>query len=145
METAPADPVPGLTREEALDKVRPPAIALIVFASLGIALAILGILINMLGLSLGATESVADEEAWTAIASGSVGLVQGAVALAMGVLIVACALKMMKLEAWNAALAAAIVAIVPCLSPCCLLGLPVGIWALVILADPEVKAHFTSA
>jgi hypothetical protein len=33
---------------------------------------------------------------------------------------------------------------IPCISPCCLLGLPIGIWALVVLLKPEVKAAFTA-
>ena len=37
---------------------------------------------------------------------------------------------------------ASILAMIPCLSPCCLIGLPIGIWALVILMKPEVKAAF---
>jgi hypothetical protein len=37
---------------------------------------------------------------------------------------------------------AAILALVPCTSPCCLAGIPAGIWALVVLAKPEVKAGF---
>jgi hypothetical protein len=39
-------------------------------------------------------------------------------------------------------LAAAIVALIPCFSPCCLIGLPIGIWALVVLSKPEVKSQF---
>jgi hypothetical protein len=31
---------------------------------------------------------------------------------------------------------------IPCLSPCCCLGLPIGIWALVVLLDNNVKASF---
>ena len=31
---------------------------------------------------------------------------------------------------------------VPCISPCCLVGLPIGIWALVVLNKPEVKGSF---
>jgi hypothetical protein len=35
-----------------------------------------------------------------------------------------------------------VVAMVPCLSPCCILGLPLGIWALIVLMKPEVKSSF---
>ena len=38
---------------------------------------------------------------------------------------------------------ASILAVVPCVSPCCLVGLPIGIWALVVLSKPEVKSQFT--
>ena len=37
---------------------------------------------------------------------------------------------------------AAIVAMIPRISPCCLLGLPFGIWALVVLSNGTVKAAF---
>ena len=39
---------------------------------------------------------------------------------------------------------ATILAMIPCISPCCLLGLPVGIWSLVVLLDENVKASFRS-
>ena len=39
---------------------------------------------------------------------------------------------------------AAIVAVIPCVAPCCLLSLPFGIWALVVLGDSSVKAAFRS-
>jgi len=38
--------------------------------------------------------------------------------------------------------AASIIAMIPCVSPCCCLGLPFGIWALVVLARPAVKSAF---
>jgi len=39
---------------------------------------------------------------------------------------------------------ASILAMVPCISPCCLLGIPIGIWALVVLMKPEVQQAFVS-
>ncbi|MGA7700516.1 MAG: hypothetical protein WCB27_12965 [Thermoguttaceae bacterium] len=54
------------------------------------------------------------------------------------------ATKMKKLESYSFAMAAAIIAMIPCISPCCLLGLPFGIWALVVLGDGSVKAAFQS-
>src|SRR5262249_52432082 len=52
------------------------------------------------------------------------------------------ALKMMKLQSWGIALAASILAIIPCTSPCCCTGLPIGIWAIVVLVNSDVKAAF---
>jgi hypothetical protein len=49
---------------------------------------------------------------------------------------------MKKLESYGLAMAASIIAMIPCVSPCCLLGLPIGIWALVVLMKPEVKSAF---
>jgi len=51
---------------------------------------------------------------------------------------------MMKLNNYGLCIAASIAALVPCLTPCCCLGLPAGVWALVVLCKPEVKAAFGS-
>jgi len=54
------------------------------------------------------------------------------------------ALRMKQLRSYNLALAAAIIAVVPCTTyVCCILATPLGIWALVVLMKPEVKAAFT--
>ena len=50
------------------------------------------------------------------------------------------AMQMMKAESWGLALTAAILAIT-CANPCCI-GLPFGIWALVVLFNPDVKQAF---
>jgi hypothetical protein len=33
--------------------------------------------------------------------------------------------------------------LIPCFCPSCFVGIPVGIWSLVVLMKPEVKAAFT--
>jgi Protein kinase domain len=50
------------------------------------------------------------------------------------------ALKMMRFEAYASSVAAGIIAMV--VTPGNLLGFPVGIWALVVLSRPEVRAEF---
>jgi hypothetical protein len=40
------------------------------------------------------------------------------------------------------AMTGAILGMIPCTNSCCLIGLPVGIWALVVLSNPDVKAAF---
>jgi hypothetical protein len=67
------------------------------------------------------------------------------VGLLVSFLILYGALKMKKLESHGWAVAASVIALVPCVSPCCLIGLPIGIWALVVLNKPEVKAAFPAA
>lgn len=52
------------------------------------------------------------------------------------------ALQMRNLERYPAAMAAAILGIIPCGSCSCCVTLPVGIWALVILLKPEIKSQF---
>jgi hypothetical protein len=62
----------------------------------------------------------------------------------MAVVIFMGAGKMKRLESYGFAMAVSIIAMIPCISPCCLIGLPMGIWALVVLLDPNVKAAFRS-
>jgi len=60
--------------------------------------------------------------------------------LAISLLVGYGALQMLKLRSYGWSLAASILALIPCTSPCCVVGLPIGIWALVVLSRPEVKA-----
>jgi hypothetical protein len=62
--------------------------------------------------------------------------------LAMTVLILMGALKMQSLRSYEFSITAAILSMVPCVTPCCLIGLPFGIWALIVLRMPEVKSQF---
>ena len=55
-------------------------------------------------------------------------------------LIVWGGISMMSLRRWGLAMAAAVLAIFPCTSPCCCLGLPLGVWAVVVLSRADVKA-----
>ena len=52
------------------------------------------------------------------------------------------AIKMKNKTDYGVAKAAAIVAIIPFVSPCCLIGIPFGIWAVVVLNKPHVRAAF---
>ena len=74
--------------------------------------------------------------------SGPVGVVLGIIGILVSVVILLGAMKMKKLESYGLAMAASIIAMIPCFSPCCLLGLPIGIWAVVVLSKPEVKSAF---
>jgi hypothetical protein len=74
--------------------------------------------------------------------SGTFAVVSGIVGVAVSGVILYGGLKMKKLESYPLAIAASILAAVPCLSPCCLIGLPIGIWALIVLFKPEVKDAF---
>ena len=53
------------------------------------------------------------------------------------------ALKMRSLQSYGLAMTGAIAALVPCCGPCICIGIPLGIWALVVLRKPEVRAAFT--
>jgi hypothetical protein len=58
-----------------------------------------------------------------------------------GVLIALGANQMRTLGSYGFAMTAAFLAVLPC-QPCCVLGLPFGVWALVTLNDEEIKDAF---
>jgi hypothetical protein len=74
--------------------------------------------------------------------SGAGGVIFDALGLLISAAILVGGLMMFKLRAYGLCVAAAVLALVPCVSPCCCLGLPLGIWALVVLFKPEVKSAF---
>lgn len=78
------------------------------------------------------------EELW----EGTFAMGSSLVGLLVAGFIIYAALKMKDLEQWGLAVAASILAMIPCISPCCVVGLPIGIWCLVVLTRPEVKNTF---
>lgn len=125
----------------AAEQVGGPAIGLIVVAILGVIAQIASLIFSLVGASFLASSQM-PKEAWTNMFYGPIGVVSSIVSILMGGLILFGALQMKKLESYGLAMAASIIAMVPCFSPCCLIGLPIGIWAVVVLSKPEVKSAF---
>ena len=111
-------------------------------AILGVAVQVTGLLINIFGAGIATTVSQDAEEQ----------MMQNAVGRCRnrfrGHRVASCeshsvrALQMKKLENWGLAMDGSILAMVPCLSPCCFVELPVGIWCLVVLTKDHVKMAF---
>jgi hypothetical protein len=62
--------------------------------------------------------------------------------LVMSILVLVGALRMKALRSYEFSMIAAILAIFPCVTTCCLIGLPFGIWAIIVLRRPGVKGQF---
>lgn len=125
---------------EAASRVQGPAVGLIVTAALGMAGQAVVILVNLLGAGVGA--AAGGEQAFAGLMQGGVAIASGFLGILFGVVVLLGALKMRKLESHGFAIAASIIAMIPCISPCCFLGIPMGIWALVVLLNEDVKAGF---
>jgi hypothetical protein len=54
------------------------------------------------------------------------------------------AYQMKVLQKYQMARTAVTISLIPCCSPCVVIGIPFGIWALIVLNDPKVKAAFRS-
>ena len=126
----------------ALEKVNLPAIFMMVSMGLGIAYQLLSLVMNLLGAGMGAMNG--GDQGMANLMSGVVGMVFGVIGIAIGGFVIFGMTKARKREGWGLSVGATVVGVVPCISPCCLLGLPIGIWMLVMLMNEEVKRSFKS-
>ncbi len=134
-------PIP-VASSTAADLVTGPAIALIIVAILGF-LTQAARLIWVLAFSAAAASHMQGQPPWANMfISGPFVVASGIIAILVSGIILFGGIKMRKLENYGLAMASSIVAMIPCISPCCVIGLPVGIWALIILSKPEVKSAF---
>ena len=74
--------------------------------------------------------------------TGPIGIAGNVFSLVINVMILIGSLRMMSLRNYGLCMVAAVLAVIPCTTPCCCLGIAAGIWALVILSRPEVKQAF---
>ncbi|HUU52485.1 MAG TPA: hypothetical protein VMW92_05620 [Candidatus Heimdallarchaeota archaeon] len=129
--------VPDVTRQ-----ISGPSTALLITGIIGaiFSVATFFSLIIGAGLSTFWREDIPDvyREIW----EGAAGMGSSFVGILVAGFIIYAALKMKELNQWGLAMAASILAMIPCISPCCIIGLPIGIWCLVVLTKPEVKAAF---
>jgi hypothetical protein len=138
-------------RISAAQRVSGPATALIVTAILGMCLQALTILHSVILMIMGPAMRhhvhngfpVQFRDGFPMMLGAQVNMATGIFGLAMGTLILIGAIKMKNLNNYVFAMAATIIALLPCISPCCL-GIPFGIWALIVLCDSSVKAAFKS-
>jgi len=129
-------------RANAAGLVAGPAIALMVVGGIDLALGLLNLVLHIAMPAMVAgmgnrNRGNMDEvmvNAMSGVCSGILGLI-------MGTVILAGALQMKNLRNYGMAMTASILAMIPC-GNCCLLGLPFGIWALVMLNNVDVKRAF---
>ncbi|MGA2029942.1 MAG: DUF4339 domain-containing protein [Verrucomicrobiota bacterium] len=144
------------SRDAALQRVKAPAVALMGISILNIILAVWSLLqlifsspnLQQLNSELEQLNNPQIEQFVQKVFHlmyGPLGIVNVLLELAMSVLILVGAKKMKSLRSYEFSLAAATLAMVPCLTPCCgyVIGLAFGIWSLVVLRKPEVKSHFS--
>lgn len=118
------------------NRVKGPAIGLLVVSIL----AALYCVVNAVGSVIGTTPMEWQGQKFEA--SPVVGVLVSVFFLGASGFIGFGAMQMMKLQSHGLCMAAAIVSLIPCIHNCCILGIPFGIWALIVLNDAEVKAAF---
>ena len=136
----PTTPVYG----SAVDSVNGPGIALIIIGAINIMIS-LGFMAMVLA-NLGATTTLSTNTEAEKMFRGmglSFDLVLVTLAVIFGVLILMGGVRMRSLRNFGFCMTASILAMVPCVSCCFPIGIPVGIWAIVVLSKPEVKNMFS--
>jgi hypothetical protein len=138
-QTQPAPP----QRETAPGKLVAAAMALILVASLGV-------LSSGFSFVLSFGEAQVDPNAPPMVQDfqrGTVGPVatgiQGGFVM-LNLFIIACAVQMMSLKSWGLGVTGSVLAMLNIGSCCCVVGMPIGIWSLMVLMSPEVMTVFSA-
>ncbi len=141
-------PEAGAGGSNARDQVSTPAILLMVVGGLTIAAALFGVVQNLTGANTAQMEqALSNPQLPEGARSLLTGMTKGGVflnflQLALGGVTFFGGLKMKNLESYGLAMAASIITLIPCFGSCCCIGIPVGIWSLIVLNKPEVKSAF---
>ncbi len=136
----PSGPALGAPGVPGTPDVNGPAVGLIIVAVVGFLLQVAGLIWQAAFSAMAASQMQGQPFAF--LFSGAAAVAMHILGIVVSGLILFGRLKMRKLESYGLAMTASILAIIPCISPCCIIGLPIGIWALVILMKPEVKSMF---
>lgn len=122
-----------------------PAISLIVVAIICLVLTSLGLVFDLYLIVSGTAANMPEPPGGISKEQQlTIRIVWGLVLLAGSVVTLVGGISMNNLKSLGMARMGAIVACVPCVGPCCLLGIPFGIWALIVLNNPDVNRSFES-
>jgi len=127
------------------ERVKGPAIALIVLGWLGIAGALINLVLRMTGL-MADMYGGSDPLSQFGVGPGlglAIEIASTMLGIAISAFVIWAASRMRNLQGWGTSIAASILVMLPC-SACCCVGIPIGIWALVVLNKPEVREAFTN-
>lgn len=130
---------------QAIDKLKAPAIGLIITGAINLVYGILALVSALIQWKSGAAfdRAFSSDAERGGYVVGFVGTTALSVLSALAApFIIYGAAQMLAGKNYKTAKIAAVVAVIPLISCCFPLGVPFGIWALVSLAKPEVKAAF---
>ena len=133
-----------LSRADVSSKISAPAIALIVISSLNLLIVLLQFVAMFADLAVPGHNPNrglrgADVIVPMAFMGGFI-----LIMLLKEVFVIFGAVQMKSMQSYSMAMTATILTLIPCNSMCCLVQLPLGIWALVTLLDNDVKDAFRS-
>lgn len=166
------DPVPPPSggREAALRKVRGPGIALAAVGVLNLGMALLAIVLNVFtrsdegelsemvrnvedelrkaGVDKQVRDMVVHALEWSSSGGPVLSIALPLLNMLVGAFIAYAGVRMMTLRGRTPALFAAVISMLPCLTPClgccpcCVIGIPVGVWVIMTLQRADVFDQF---
>jgi uncharacterized membrane protein YphA (DoxX/SURF4 family) len=126
-------------------KLRAPAIALISLGALNVLSGVILILGRLVRLVQGTEPVITDDARRLGYElSGIYFPIVSLISIAVAPIIIFGSIRMMRAQNYPVAILAAILAMIPLSSVCCILGFPLGLWALIVLRDPDVRKAFQS-
>ncbi len=142
----PNSPAGGHPGQNGGSKVDGPAIALMIVAGISFGVVLLGLAFDVFIIAFGLVDDIKGNrpQVISPTTQLTIRITWSVLLLASSAFVLYGALKMKQRLNFGVARAAAIVACIPMLGPCCICGIPFGIWALVVLAQPGVRAAFRS-
>ncbi len=129
-------------RGNAKSQISGPAISLIVVASISLLLVGIGLIFDAVILATGAADNMIQPQGMPKGTQIIIRFIWGILLFASNIVVLIGSIKMLQLKSYDFAKVCAIISVIPCVGPCCIVGIPFGIWALVILAKPEVRNAF---
>ena len=142
---------PGISESAIDEKIQVPAIGIITTGALGALLSLYGVIATVLGSNKVAEDAELPPglppEAAVLLKSylsamEAFNLPLNLLALILSSLTLVAGIKMLQHRSYGLVMAGVIIGMIPCFSGCCCTGLPFGIWALIVLSDPEVRKSF---
>lgn len=125
-------------------RVSGPATALLVTSALTVALTLLALVFDLWLLLSGAAGELEQPRGMSKETQVTIRAAWTFLMLLTSAVILAGALQMKRLRGRGLPTMACILALIPCLGPCFVVGIPFGIWGLVVLNDPQVRRAFDS-
>lgn len=122
-----------------------PGIMLVVVGSIGLLVMGIYFLLTMVGLSMqgpGGMQPPPDIDS----DAERIGLYGSMVLMALStflqIFVILGGVAFIRQRGRGMAMAGSIISLIPCMSSCCIVGVPFGIWGLVVLMDPVVRQNF---
>ena len=124
-------------------KLQWPAIGLIIVGVLNASSGLVLILGRVVSIVKGREPVITDEDRRLGYMFGIIFFpIVSLISIAVSPVIVFGGIQMLRARRYFVALWAAILALIPVTSLCCIPGIPIGIWALIVLRHPDVRASF---